>query len=718
MNQKRTDAFEIRVGESFSWNGSWCSIVEMNGNAVVIQDVDRRLQRIHYAELLRPVIDGGRARFPGVSESAEHAPLALVWEQLSDADREDVHQRAEHVREVLTGYKSGTASHPQPGEPRPEYASDVPKMQKYRAKALELGISVRTLSAWIARYNNGGEIALSDWRRVQPTSGLANLDPRWVDMARTIIDEQTNESKVPEKVIMQRIAARLTHTYGPDAVKIPSRSVRYRALKDLDWGRNTFTGSTKAKRSNANKPQGTYGRLSPTRPGEYILMDSTRSDVFAFDAVSGGWLNSELTVAMGLYDRAIVGMRLTPTTRSLDVAGVLLEAMTPYETPKSWGTHAEWPYHGVPQTLIVAEGDDKIKVARFQRASIPETIIIDHGKPYMSEHVMSVCARLGISVQPARVYMPTDKAAVERFFRTIKELLAQLPGYKGEDQPARGVNPENDAVYTIQQLEGIIREWIATIYHVRPHSELSDPGLPGVALSPQQRYEQGIAIAGRLRLPHDRNIVLEMLPVVRRTIQRYGVEYETLRYKGDVLKKHRNRSQSLYRDRRDWPFFVNPDDLRYIYFHDPDDNTWHTLEWDRAGDVGQPFGIDALEFAKKLAVSDPDIPDTEAALTVLLGRWGSGQHLTPQERRASARQTAAHHRDTPGDDATSLRVVQDLIARHQPETMSASDELEGGWVITDHEQRPTSGDDDLDGELDPTEFEAAENFYATALEDL
>jgi transposase InsO family protein len=54
---------------------------------------------------------------------------------------------------------------------------------------------------------------------------------------------------------------------------------------------------------------------------------------------------------------------------------------------------------------------------------------VDHGKIYVSEHLTSVCARLGISIQPARPYTPTDKAPVERFFRTLGEgLLQALPG--------------------------------------------------------------------------------------------------------------------------------------------------------------------------------------------------------------------------------------------------------------------------------------------------
>ena len=74
--------------------------------------------------------------------------------------------------------------------------------------------------------------------------------------------------------------------------------------------------------------------------------------------------------------------------------------------------------------------------------------MVDHGKIYLSEHLLSVCQRLGISVQPARPSTPTDKAAVERFFRTLREgLLAALPGYKGPDVYSRGEDPEGCAYF-------------------------------------------------------------------------------------------------------------------------------------------------------------------------------------------------------------------------------------------------------------------------------
>ena len=58
--------------------------------------------------------------------------------------------------------------------------------------------------------------------------------------------------------------------------------------------------------------------------------------------------------------------------------------------------------------------------------------MIDHGKAFLSAHVISVCTRLGISIQPAQPRKPTDKPTCERFFKTLREGLIRT------SQPIRG----------------------------------------------------------------------------------------------------------------------------------------------------------------------------------------------------------------------------------------------------------------------------------------
>lgn len=89
---------------------------------------------------------------------------------------------------------------------------------------------------------------------------------------------------------------------------------------------------------------------------------------------------------------------------------------------------------------------------------------------------MSVCARLGITVQPAIPYKPTDKPTVERFFQTLREsLLQHLPAYKGPDVYSRGKDVEGQAFLYVAELEQIVREWVGAVYHHTKHTGLCVP---------------------------------------------------------------------------------------------------------------------------------------------------------------------------------------------------------------------------------------------------
>ena len=144
------------------------------------------------------------------------------------------------------------------------------------------------------------------------------------------------------------------------------------------------------------------------------------------DPVTLRWVQAELTVAMDLYDRCITGLRLTPvSTKAVDAAAVLFESVRPLPEPAAGRADVRPPYHGLPGQVVIDAGQARRRGREPLLPSVAaETVIVDHGKIYLSEHLMSACARLGISVQPARVYQATDKAALERFFRTLRRAAA------------------------------------------------------------------------------------------------------------------------------------------------------------------------------------------------------------------------------------------------------------------------------------------------------
>ena len=318
------------------------------------------------------------------------------------------------------------------------------------------------------------------------------------------MDEHVGASRPTRELLLDRVDARVAERHGPDVV--PKRWKAKQAVGELVRGTNALAGSTKAKRSIADRPGAPYGRLVATRPGEYLLVDTTTLDVFAMDPVTLRWVGLELTIAVDLFSRSVVALRLSPvSTKAVDASLVLFEAICPDSKARTGS--GLLPYAGVPSGVLIASGD---RPAGGLPAVAPETLVVDHGKIYVSAHLRSVCERLGISIQPARPLQPTDKAVVERIFRSVGEdLLAALPGYKGPDVYGRGEHPELEAYYFVDELELIIREWVAERYHRRAHQGLVLPEVPGLELCPNDAVEIGIARAGRMLVPTRADLVYD-----------------------------------------------------------------------------------------------------------------------------------------------------------------------------------------------------------------
>lgn len=701
----------LGVGTRFRYDGETVEVVEMAatsaGNEVVLKDGRGSILRLSLAQLLfsdRAVIIPDEA---GPSADDDKEIASVILGQLDAKERAKVLERAEHVREVLTGYRSGSSELARDDEPRTDYVPERPLEARYAAKANELGVSPRSIKQWVADFRRDGEAGLASKSRVSGKSKIS-IDDRWAETALEVMVEHTGESKPSRTMVIDRTRARVIARFGPDVVPQPSRATAFRLLTELENRHPLFRLSTKRNRDIADRPDGVYGKLRPTRPGEYLLMDSTRLDVFAFDPLTLRWVQAELSVGMDWYTRCITGIRLTPvSTKAVDVSAVLYQSFRPRPAGRDWPRHAVWPEHGIPRTVMVdvdaAEGP-----GLASPPVVPETLVVDHGKVYVSEHLTSVCRRMGISIQPARLRTGRDKGPVERFFRTVREdLLQALPGYKGPDIHSRGENPEGDAFFYLDELEAIIREWVAMVYHCRPHSSLVDPGLPGLRMSPAKMFEHGMARAGYIEVPRDPYLAFEFLETKWRTIQHYGVEIDRRRYSGPGLQDL-SKVRSPYDGPVDngWPFQVDPDDIPRIYFRDPD-RRWHTLRWEHAPSGDMPLSEDALVFARKLAASKYQYPDDRLAVADLLERWKLGLGTTLAERRMALRlsreQAAIELPETQREAVVSLPSVRKALGAEPEAPEPEQPEL------------PEGGDDD---EADVDDLAGEDDFYADALEDV
>lgn len=623
------ESLDVSVGARLWWQGSAWTVVE-HESAIVILRSGEQFKKVHAPSLV------------GVAQALDDRPVqdadaeldAVVLASLTSVQRAEVEQQAKVFDELLL------------------VPSDRPVDERYRAAAEELGISLRTAYRRGQRYAEKGLVGLVDSRRLQPRR--PSVDPEWDSACLETLHGYRDLSNPTMKSVLRK-TNEMYLVEHPQAAT-PSRAVAYRRIRELDKGRYTF-GAAKQRRSVAERPQGVLGRLRADRPGQYVVLDTTRLDVFAMEPVTGRWVNTELTIAKDLYSRCVLGLALRAvSTKAQDVASVLFQVVT----PQQWGPDVEGevpaPYVGVPDQLIT-----------MTTGALPDTIVVDHGKVYLSGHTKTVCHRLGINIQPAIPHKPTDKPTMERFFRTLRQqLLEHLPAYKGPDVYSRGKDVEAGAFYYVAELEAIIREWVG-IYHHTPHRGLCDPRLPGVDLSPVEMFARGMAVAGVLRLPASQDLRMEFLDVAWRTIQHYGVEIDGRRYDGPGLNLHRG-TQSRYGGAHPgrWPIMVDRDDVRTVFFQDPDTGAWHDLAWEHAAGLDAPFSAEAADYTRSLSLRADRHVDPGAALADLLERYSKGA-VTGRREKNLARRLATQPSQEPGEgaarsEAASTPGVVDLLA--------------------------------------------------------
>ena len=121
---------------------------------------------------------GGAVRAVGQPAGARCSTTAREWER--------------HVVEVETGLPPGAA----PGAtPEPEYdPASTTVAGADRAKAAELGVSVRTVQTRRARYAQQGLWGLVDQRAVRAWAATGRADARLVAAIREVIDAETDTS--------------------------------------------------------------------------------------------------------------------------------------------------------------------------------------------------------------------------------------------------------------------------------------------------------------------------------------------------------------------------------------------------------------------------------------------------------------------------------------------------------------------------------------------
>ena len=191
------------------------------------------------------------------------------------------------------------------------------------------------------------------------------------------------------------------------------------------------------------------------------------------------------------------------------------------------------------------------------------------------------------------------EAVVDRAHRLVGEYVA---GYLGSSVERRGKNAEQEAVFSLVELQDLLDEWIVTGWQNRPHDGLRDPLSPGQVLTPNEKYAAMLGVAGYVPVPLSGDDYIELLPMKPRAINSYGVKINHRIYDAEELNPYRGQPSGAVGMKDLWEVHHDPYDVTRVWVrnhHKPDDG-WITLWWRRLASAPVPFGEDAWTHARKV----------------------------------------------------------------------------------------------------------------------
>ena len=366
-----------------------------------------------------------------------------------------------HIVEVLTGVP------PDAGEgtvPRPEYdPAAVTLTRREQAKAAELTAAGHPVTASAVakrrrRYQEQGLAGMVDYRarRRMPPHGRA--DAAVVAAMRQAIGEAAEDSTRTAAFVFRRTREILAEAGDGETGKLPSERTLYRLFGRLEAGRHT-TGSASTRRSLAARPEGPFGQVPAAAPGDVMQIDSTPLDVLVRldNGVPG---RVDLTGIIDVATRTVTAAVLRPTTKSVDASVLLARTVTPEPMRPGWPQAMRMSASALPFRRMLSI-DERLEHAAARPVIIPQVIVVDHGKVFVSESFKASCAFLGISFQPARKATGTDKPHIERMLGSVATMFAQyVSGYTGRSPEYRGRGAEEKAVWSLPELQDLLDQWL------------------------------------------------------------------------------------------------------------------------------------------------------------------------------------------------------------------------------------------------------------------
>jgi hypothetical protein len=665
----------VRLFDYIEWDGEAWQVVSAEGAEVALRALEsNRIRRVLVCELLsdESFLSDATTRLP----SLEHV---AVLDKVDELTRERALWLYRHVHEVLHGVVPVGLTGEVP-QPRPQYDLSNTLEARLKAKSVELAaggvsMSTRSLHRHVRAYRREGIAGLVDGRHVRSKSPFGRMHPEVVTLVREAVKGQTLASTGTRSRVITQVRLRASERGLP----VPGQTTMYRVLKTLELHQHPF-GDATTRRTQAARPERTYGRQSPLRPGELVEIDSNRLDVMVvFPDGSTG--RPDLTVAIDVATRTpLVGLVRPEATKAVDAAVLLAKALTPLVLQPGWSKSLAYSRSILPVGML--PDDARVRAdAAARPVIVPENITIDRGNVYVGHTFKAACERLQIGLIKASPLTPTDKPHIERFFSAVNSGFTQyLAGYTGSNVARRGQDPASEAVFALGDIQNLLDWWFVTVWQNRPHNGLRSPAMPDRDLTPNEMFAALSSVAPQVSVVMTRDDYICLMPIAWRTIQAYGINFEGLAYDHPSLHPYRGVSSGLTGPAAGkWEVRYDPYRLTSIFVRDHFNDCWIEAEWTMAALVAAPFSLDVLNAAKAALMARPEA-DSDSAGDQAASRYPGMALLkeinrittAPASRaeRTSARRASTTQPSVPPADGQDTNTAELTGGQDPPGTIS------------------------------------------------
>ncbi|WP_406430455.1 Mu transposase C-terminal domain-containing protein [Streptomyces sp. NBC_00631] len=631
----------LAVGERVRFDGQIRLVLAVSGRAVTLSDMDGTPRPVPPAMLFADddfeVVDSsGRMPRPPVSllETLPQATLekALWWEG--------------HILEVLSGLPPDAGAGT---ELKPQYGPSRSLTARERAKAVELTaaghrVSASTVANYRRRYETSGVMGLVDHRPVRKTPKYGTVNDVVVAAMSQAISEATDASTRTGTFLLWRTEQILKAASEDREVKLPSRRTLYRLLDKLTAGTHT-TGSATTRRSRAHGATAPFGELPAFAPGEVMQIDSTPLDVLVRldDGVAG---TVELTGMIDVATRTVTAAVLRPTTKAVDASVLLARTVTPELMRPGWVDALRMSRSVLPHRRLLTL-DERLEHAAARPVIVPEMIVCDHGKAFMSRNFLASCRFLQIDLQPAHKGSPFEKGHIEKTLASVGTLFTQfLPGFTGRTTEHRGRHLDKQPLWSLPELQELLDEWIVAKWQNREHDGLRDPTAPGRMFTPNEKYATLVEACGYVPVALAGDDYVELLPSLWRVVNDYGIKIKRRTYDSPALTGLRRQHSGIQAKKGLWEVHHDPYDISRIWVRDHRAGSgWIEATWKHLHRVPVPFGELAWDHVAQglPQATEEEIADAVAALLAKAHAGPdqpAGKKRTARDKRVAARTRA------------------------------------------------------------------------------